>query len=35
MFYSADYRGYGKSFIVDRNKNIKAENIVYYLKVKQ
>ncbi len=31
---SANYRGYGSSFFIDSNKNIFAENINYFLKVK-
>jgi len=31
--YSKDFRGYGKNFEVDRNKNLFAQNITYFLKV--
>ena len=34
-FYSSDARGIGKRFTVDKDKNIFAENITYYLKVKE
>jgi len=34
-FYSLDARGKGNSFIVDKDKNIFAENITYYIKVKE
>ena len=32
---SNDYKGYGLKFKLDKNKNISAENITYYLKVKK
>jgi hypothetical protein len=34
-FRSADYHGYGKSFSVDKDKDIRAKEIVYFLKVKR
>jgi len=34
-FSSLDARGKGNSFIVDKDKNIFAEKITYYLKVKE
>ncbi|MEO1922975.1 MAG: hypothetical protein ABGX25_00495 [Nautiliaceae bacterium] len=30
---SSSFRGKGKSFCVDENKNIKAKNVIYYLRV--
>jgi hypothetical protein len=31
--YSVNYKGYGKSFFVDENKNIYAKDIKYFIKV--
>jgi len=33
-FYAEDYRGKGKRFYIDKKRNIDAEDITYYLKVK-
>jgi hypothetical protein len=33
--YSKNFKGYGKSFKIDENKNLYANNITYYLKVEK
>ena len=33
--YATNFIGFGDEFLVDKNKKIKAKNIVYYLKVKE
>ena len=33
--YATNFRGFGDEFLVDENKNIKAKNIIYYLKVRK
>ena len=33
--YATNFIGFGNEFLIDENKNIKAQNITYYLKVKE
>jgi hypothetical protein len=34
-FQAESFKGFGVNFIVDKNKNIKADDITYFLKVKK
>ena len=33
--YATNFRGFGDEFLVDKDKRIKAKNIIYYLKVNE